>query len=115
MIEQTSLASELCPLVGVAAPGWGSCSLISILSHKKSPIFAQQLGEETEEPLGSRILVGYDNAHEDQAVHGGEIEGWMEVQRGRKGDGALKEEEEERGDEVVASADGWAGGLFCHI
>ena len=34
---------------------------------KTAPIFAQQLEEETEEPLGSRILVGYDNAHEDQA------------------------------------------------
>lgn len=31
-----------------------------------------------------------------------------------KGDGVLKEEEEEGG-EVVVSADGWAGGLFCHI
>lgn len=65
MTEQTNLASELCPLVGVVAPGCGGggCHLISI-SSQKSPIFAQQL--EMEEPLGSRILVGYDNAHEEQ-------------------------------------------------
>lgn len=48
---------------------------------------------------------------------GAEIEEWMEQQRGLKGDGELKqeEEEEEEGDEVVMSADGWVGGLFCHI
>lgn len=61
-----------------------------------------------EAPLGSRILVGYDNAHEDQAWQGG---GWgME-----RGGGALLKEEEEEGDEVVVSADSWVGGLFCHI
>lgn len=69
MIEQTNLASELCPLMGVAAsPAWGQ---VPSNKHplkkkgKKGPIFAQQL--EMEEPLGSRILVGYDNAQEDQA------------------------------------------------
>lgn len=71
MIEQTILASELCPPVGVATP-----EAREPLSNKhpftkkkkkkkKSPIFAQQLKEETQEPLGSRILVGYDNAHEE--------------------------------------------------
>lgn len=67
-----------------------------------------------EEPLGSRILVGYDNAHEDQAGRmgvGGRY-GWSD-RGGRKGDGA--KEEEEVWDEVVVSADGWVGGLFCHI
>lgn len=39
------------------------------------------------------------------------MDGAME---GGKGDGVLKEEEED-GDEVVVSADGWVGGLFCHI
>ena len=38
---------------------------------KTAPIFAQQLEEETEEPLGSRILVGYDNAHENKGGGGG--------------------------------------------
>lgn len=51
--------------------------------------------------------------HDGEGV---EIEEWMERQRGLKGDGELKqEEEEEEGDEVVVSADGWVGGLFCHI
>lgn len=52
--------------------------------------------------------------HDGEGV---EIEEWMEQQRGGKGDGVLKEEEEEEenGGEVVVSADGWAGGLFCHI
>lgn len=76
MIEQTNLAWELCPLMGVAAsPAWGQ---VPSNKHprekekkKKSPIFAQQL--ETEEPLGSRILVGYDNAQEGRAWQGG---GW---------------------------------------
>lgn len=38
-----------------------------------------------EEPLGSRILVGYDNAHEDRAGRRGAVEGWMERWRGGKG------------------------------
>lgn len=50
--------------------------------------------------------------HDGEGV---EIEEWMEQQRGGNGDGVLKEEEEEDGGEVVVSADGWAGGLFCHI
>jgi len=65
------------------------------------------------EPLGSRILVGYDNAHGEQVGRGLWGGGLRDGQRGRKGDGALKEEEEE--DEVVVSADGWAGGLLCNI
>lgn len=70
MIEQTTLASELCSLMGVAAsPAWGQVPSnkhpLKIKGEKKGPIFAQQL--EMEEPLGSRILVGYDNAQEDQA------------------------------------------------
>lgn len=36
----------------------------------------------------------------------GQIEGWMEQQRGRR---------EQEGGEVVVSAGGWVGGLFCHI
>lgn len=78
MTEQTTLASELCPLVGGATLRPWRCSLISKPSlhpathpnphnypSQKSPIFAQQLEEEeAEEPLGSRILVGYDSAHE---------------------------------------------------
>lgn len=84
----------------------GSCSLISILSQeKKSPIFAQQLEEETEEPLGSRILVGYDNAHEEKAARGGQLrDGWRD--RGGERGWCTK-----GGDGVVVSADGWAGGL----
>ena len=71
MIEQTIRASELCPLVGVAAPPARELFSNQHPFTKTAPIFAQQLEEETEEPLGSRILVGYDNAHEDQAGRGG--------------------------------------------
>ncbi|KAI9515870.1 hypothetical protein NQZ68_020398 [Dissostichus eleginoides] len=80
--QQDAFVSEqVCPLVGVATPEAGE--LLSnkhpfTRKNKKSPIFAQQLEEETEEPLGSRILVGYDNAHEEKAAQGGPIEGWME-------------------------------------
>lgn len=97
---------------------WG-CSLISIPSQK-SPIFAQQLEEETEEQLGSRILVGYDNAHEDRTGlwrggqwRGGRLrDGWID--RGRERGWCTKEGGGGRG-RVVVSADGWVGGLFCHI
>lgn len=43
-------------------------------------------------------------------------DGWSDRGGGEreKWDGVLKEEEE-KGGEVVVSADGWVGGLFCHI
>lgn len=92
MTEQTILASKRCPLVGVAVAPWlGSCSLISILSHKKNSIFAQQLEEEMEEPLGSRILVGYDNAHEENEKGGRLRDGWSNGEE--KGGGCSRSSE----------------------
>lgn len=62
MIEQTILAPELCPLVGVAFP-----EVTELLSNKqpitKNPIFAQQLMGEIEEPLG---IEHHDNAFLDR-------------------------------------------------
>lgn len=100
MIEQTIVAPERCPLVGVAFP-----EVTELLSNKqpitKNPIF-------TEEPLG---IERYDNALFHRiGLHVWQTDGKA---RGTEGEGLAKGKEE--GDGVVVSADGWAGGFFCYI
>lgn len=108
MIEQTNLASELCPLMGVAAsPAWGQVPSNKHPLKKKKK--AQYLLSNWRRR--SRWGAGYWLAmtmHKKTKLDREGAEGW-------KRRGNLLKEVEKGGDEVVVSGDGWVGGLFCHI